>query len=291
MNELKLISNYKHNKEYRLSFNELAQEVFGINFEPWYQQGGWSDNYICYSYVDGDRVVANASINKMDLIWEGQAKKALQIGTVMTHPDYRGRGLGASLMKTILAEHEGVYDFVYLFGDASALSFYPKFGFTKLEESQFSLVVNPGVANVRNLRKLDLNNTTDRDLFSRLAATRVPISKTLGAVNDQHLLLFYGLLAFPNNLYYLEEQDALVIYRIKEGALHLFDIVSPQVVPLEVVLESILTPEVTLVRFRFTPNLENRDVLCEPMQTDDALFVKPAITVTKPFTFPYTSHA
>ena len=291
MTQLKLITNYKHNKEYRLSFNELAQEVFGIHFEAWYQQGGWNDNYICYSYVDGDRVVANVSINKMDLIWEGQAQKALQIGTVMTHPDYRGRGLGASLMKTVLAEHEGNYDFIYLFGDASALSFYPKFGFTKLEESQFSLVVNPSETDSGPLRKLDLNISTDRSLFERVTTARVAISQTLGVVNDQHLLLFYGLLAFPNNLYYLEDQDALVIYRLKENTLHLFDVVSPQAVPLGAVLERILTPEVTSVRFHFTPDLENRGLLTEPMQTDDALFVKPAMKATKPFTFPYTSHA
>ena len=217
--------------------------------------------------------------------------KALQIGTVMTHPDYRGRGLGASLMTTVLAEHEGDYDFVYLFGDASALSFYPKFGFTKLEESQFSLVVNPGKVNSGPLRKLDLNSSTDRSLFERVTTARAAVSQTLGVVNDQHLLLFYGLLALPNNLYYLDDQDALVIYRVKENTLHLFDVISPQAVSLEAVLERILTAEVTLVRFHFTPDLENWDVLCEPMQTDDALFVKPAITVTKPFTFPYTSHA
>ena len=291
MNELKLISDYKHNEEYRLSFNELAQEVFGINFEPWYQQGGWSDRYICYSYVDSDKVVANVSINKMDLVWEGQAKKALQIGTVMTHPDYRGRGLGASLIKTVLAEHEENYDLVYLFGDASAVGFYRKAGFSEIEESQFTMTVTPSEANTDFPRQLDLNNATDRALFERLTSMRVPISQTLGAVNDQHLLLFYGLLAFANNIYYLEEQDALVIYRVKESTLHLFDVISTQAVPLESVLERILTPAVRLVHFHFTPELENGNVTCEPLQTEDALFVRPAIKVTKPFTFPYTSHA
>jgi len=236
-------------------------------------------------------VVANISINKMDLVWEGQAKKALQIGTVMTHPDYRGRGLGASLMKTVLAEHGENYDFVYLFGDASAVGFYRKAGFSEIEESQFTMTVNPSEANTDSPRQLDLNDSTDRALFDRLTSMRVPISQTLGAVNDQHLLLFYGLLAFANNLYYLEEQDALVMYRVKESTLHLFDVISAQTVSLEKVLRRILTPEVMLVRFHFTPDLENRNVLCEQMQTEDALFVKPAVKATKPFTFPYTSHA
>ena len=292
MNTLKLISDYKHNEQHRLSFNQLAQEVFGINFEPWYKQGGWNDRYICYSYIDADKVVANVSINKMDLVWEGQAMRALQIGTVMTHPDYRGKGLAASLMNTVLAEHESHYDFGYLFGDASAVGFYRKLGFSEIQESQFSLKVKPSTSVSGPLRRLDLDTSTDRSLFEHLTGTRVPISQTLGAVNDQHLLLFYCLLAFPNNLYYLEDTDALVIYRVKESTLHLYDIIAAHAVSLELVLERILTPEVTLVRFHFTPELENGEILCEPMRTEDALFVKPAIAlVTKPFTFPYTSHA
>lgn len=292
MNELRLISDYKHNETYRLSFNKLAQEVFGINFEPWYQAGGWSDRYVCYSLTEGDRVVSNVSINKMDLIWDGQVKKALQIGTVMTHPEFRGRGLAASLMKTALAEHETSCDFVYLFGDASALSFYPKFGFTTLQESQFSLAVKPFTAVDSTLRKLDLGNAADRALFDNIVPKRVPISKVLGAMNDLHLVLFYSLLAFPNNLYYLEDMEAIVISRVKEGTLHLYDVISTKPVPLDEVLKCILSPEVSLIRFHFTPDIDNADLICEPMQTEDALFVKPALPeICKPFMFPYTSHA
>lgn len=292
MNELKLISNYKHNATYRLSFNKLAQEVFGINFEPWFEQGGWSNSYICYSYVDGDRVVANVSINKMDLIWEAQAKRALQIGTVMTHPDYRGRGLAASLMNTVLEEHEQNYDFIYLFGDASALGFYRKLGFFEIQESQFTLAVNSSKAQGGSIRKLDPADAADFALIQRLTAVRVPVSQTLGAVNDKHLLLFYCLLGLSAHLYYSVEQDAIVIYRIQDAELHMYDVIAEQEVSLESVLERVVTPSVRLVRFHFSPELKEKDVICEPLHTEDALFVRPALTwVTKPFTFPYTSHA
>jgi hypothetical protein len=90
VNELKLIHNYKDIAEYRQSFNQLAKSTFGIDFEKWYKNGFWDDRYICYSYRDEDKVVANVSINKMDVILEGERKRVLQIGTVMTHPESLG---------------------------------------------------------------------------------------------------------------------------------------------------------------------------------------------------------
>jgi len=292
LSTLRLISDYKHQDNYRLSFNQLASETFGINFEPWYQAGGWGDRYICYSFADGEKIVANASINKMDLLWEGKSIRALQIGTVMTHPDYRGRGLGASLMNSILTEHEKAYDLIYLFGDASALGFYRKLGFAEITESQYSLKASGLAGAGIGLRKLDITNSSDMALIRRLISMCVPVSSTLAAVNHQYLLLFYCLLGFSAHLYYSAEQDSLVIYRIKEHTLHLYDVISTQQISLAKLLEQIVGPEVSHVRFHFAPDLPGHDILVEPLQTDDGLFVRPAPNwVTKPFTFPYTSRA
>ena len=75
MRELKLIYNYKHISEYRLSFNQLAKDTFRIDFEEWYNKGGWDDNYICYSYIDKNKVVSNVSISKMDILGRVKIKK------------------------------------------------------------------------------------------------------------------------------------------------------------------------------------------------------------------------
>lgn len=44
MNEYQLISDYKHIDKYKLSFNSLAQSIFGIDFKPWYEQGAGMTN-------------------------------------------------------------------------------------------------------------------------------------------------------------------------------------------------------------------------------------------------------
>ncbi|MBN6185372.1 GNAT family N-acetyltransferase [Aneurinibacillus sp. BA2021] len=124
------ISDYKENRKYRESFIELARQVFGIDFTRWYEKGCWDGNYVCYSYVDRARVVANVSINKMTVIVEGKEYKAIQIGTVMTHPEYRKQGLSKKLMYHVIDTYEKECDFIYLFANDSALDFYPAFGIT-----------------------------------------------------------------------------------------------------------------------------------------------------------------
>ena len=55
--------NYRDNAALRESFNKLAEKVFGLSFENWYQNGFWKDNYIPYSAVIDGEVVANVSVN------------------------------------------------------------------------------------------------------------------------------------------------------------------------------------------------------------------------------------
>ena len=163
---MKLISNYRDNEILRTSFLELAREIFGLNFSSWHDNGYWGDRYIPYSVADGDKIVANVSINKLDFIIEGRSLRALQIGTVMTHPDYRSKGLSASLMNHILEEYKGKYDFMYLFANDSVLDFYPKFGFERVEEFLYT-AKTASLTRDALLRKLDISNSEDLKLVER----------------------------------------------------------------------------------------------------------------------------
>lgn len=124
-----VISNYRDHKELRDSFNELAGKVFGLNFEGWYQNGFWKENYNPYSVVVDGKVVSNVSVNQCSMNYDGRVVKLLQLGTVMTDPDYRGRGYAKEIMDKIMEEYDGKVDGIYLFGNDSVVTFYPKFGF------------------------------------------------------------------------------------------------------------------------------------------------------------------
>jgi predicted acetyltransferase len=224
LKELLFVKGYKEDTHLRESFNQLADQIFGIQFETWYQHGYWTEKYQPYSFVDNGKVVANVSVNLVNLIIDHQVKQAVQIGTVMTHPDYRNRGLSKILMDRVLADYQHV-DLLYLFANQSVLDFYPKFGFEKVEEIQFSLAPTYIASNQSGIRKLDGSKREDLAFIHKLATERNAVSNIFGTINSEELFMFYCLMVFPHHLYYLENEQALVIYQVEENVLHLYDVV------------------------------------------------------------------
>jgi len=305
---LDLISDYKHIEKYRAGFNELAAGVFGIDFEPWYKAGFWNDRYICYSFADKDRIVSNVSINRMDLIINGEARKAIQIGTVMTHVEYRKKGLSKDLMNIVLGRHASECDLIYLFANESAYGFYPGFGFNEFQETSFSLSGSrfnmPGDHGIRPalykncpvLRKLDIDNDRDLEILKRLALKRAPVSEKLGVMNDSHLIMFYCLKFYKNHIYYIDDIDTALIYNIENDSLCLYDVLSETGAGYEMIM-SVLAKAMNetaskKIVFMFTPDRFKLDIAGTKEERDYKLFVRPAgAGFSGKFVFPRLSHA
>lgn len=128
----------------RASFNALTRKVFGFDFVKWHARGGWGEDYAPHALVDGGRVVANVSVNRMRFQTESGTKEGIQLGTVMTDPEYRGQGLGRALMECVLTRYAPGADGVYLFANDSVLDYYPKFGFRLARE--YETVIPAGAA-------------------------------------------------------------------------------------------------------------------------------------------------
>ena len=58
--------------------------------------------------ADG-KIVSNVSVNTCDMNYDGRIVKLIQLGTVMTDPDYRGRGYARMLMEKIIEDYEPVF--------------------------------------------------------------------------------------------------------------------------------------------------------------------------------------
>lgn len=79
--DLKIVKHYRENHTFRDSFNALAEQTFGLNFENWYRNGFWTDNYDPYSVVIDGEVAANVSVNRTDMVIGGARKRLIQLGT------------------------------------------------------------------------------------------------------------------------------------------------------------------------------------------------------------------
>ena len=165
MPEMKIAVGYRQDDALRQSLNTLTEAVFGLSFEGWYRAGYWGDGYIPYSFVEGERVVANVSVSPMEFRVRGQRRHYLQLGTVETCPARRGQGLSARLIRRVLADWEGRCDGLFLFANPSVLEFYPKFGFVRAGERLLFRPL-PG-AGEGTARPLDTGDpAVRRELFS-----------------------------------------------------------------------------------------------------------------------------
>ncbi|EAC4300997.1 TPA_asm: GNAT family N-acetyltransferase [Listeria monocytogenes] len=287
-----MISDYKDNKMYRDSFNKLAESTFDINFEEWFRSGFWNDKYVCYSYIDNNEVISNVSINKMNLIYQGENYSALQIGTVMTHPNYRGQGLAKNLLNHVIAKYEDQYDFLYLFANDTVLDFYPKFGFERIEESSFTVDACNLKKKASKLKKLNPDNKTDFQLISRIVSKRASLSNILDVKESEDLLMFYVLIALKNELYYLEKLDVIVLMEQEGTDLYVLDILSTKKLDVVEVLSYLSTKKIETIHLLFTPEKSKYIDAAYIIETEDMLFVRPnVLTSENYFLFPATSHA
>ncbi|WP_155591137.1 GNAT family N-acetyltransferase [Lysinibacillus cavernae] len=293
MEKYELISDYRHDEKWKDSFNDLAMKTFGLDFRGWYNKGYWNDRYIPFSFVKEGKVIANASINKMSLLINGQRLNGIQIGTVMTDEKYRHQGLAKQLMQHILKEYEDACDFMYLFANDTVLDFYPKFGFTRIHETEFCLdLTKKPIRPKKDAAVQQLTIEQDLALLENYAKNRHIQSSIVDVELNESLLMFYFTLVFHNAIFYLEDLETIVLMEEEEGILTIFDIISLQAVNIDAVLACIVKDTTNKVVFYFTPSftIEGMTATITP-NDDDALFVlskKPLLQGE--FMFPLTSH-
>ena len=210
----------KDNQKYRYSFNTLAQKTFGLSFEKWYLSGFWSDKYQPYTLLDGEQVVSNASISIINTLRDGVSKRYIQIGTVMTSPEYRNIGLSKFLINKIFEDWLSCSDAVYLYANDSVLNFYPKFGFVKAYEYQATIQIEPKAGSVR---KLNMSNDADIATLYHFYQKSNPFSE-LPMIDNWGLLMFYCSSHISDFVFHIEDSDAVVIARKDKDTLTVFDI-------------------------------------------------------------------
>ena len=78
-------SKYRDDDSLRKSFNRLANNIFDIDFERWYQEGYWGDGYIPYSLIDDNEIVSNVSASIMEFNFKGKKKLYIQQVLIFIH--------------------------------------------------------------------------------------------------------------------------------------------------------------------------------------------------------------
>lgn len=264
----------------RAAFYALARQVFDLDFAPWHALGYWGDNYIPHVLYQGERAVSCVAVSLMDAHLAGRAKNYIQLGTVMTHPLYRGRGLARHLMEHVLQKYPA--DTTYLFANDGAVSFYPRFGFAPRDEVIHQLTLSPRPGEVR---PLDMDRAQDRAVAAALIEKGSDLA--LLDAGGVGLTMFYLTGPLKTCAYLVDgalvvaqqEEDGLTCHAIYGGAS----------------LEGALCPLLNApgrVRLGFTPR-QAQGFEASPWREDDTtLMVRGGDPFGgKPMRFPALSHA
>jgi len=213
---MELMKNIRDNDALRHSFNLLTEQTFGFNFEQWYRLGYWREAYRPYAMVENGQVVANVSVNHTDFVFDGHTVHLIQLGTVMTDPAFRNRGLIRSIMEEIEKDFADKMDGMYLFANDEVVDFYPKFGFREGCEWQYEKDVHlSGAAAVENRSMKSENNRVRFEHAMRRATGAFAMEGNAG------LTFFYASSFMSECVWYAPELDAWAIAEKEDAVLTL----------------------------------------------------------------------
>lgn len=135
---LRFAADFQQDPEDRLAFNRLSGAVFpGLDFEPWYQMGGWDQSARPFALFDGREAAACLLAIEQPFWLEGRRRRTVQLGSVAVAPAWRGRGLARRLMEQALEQCPA--EMVFLYANCQAAGFYRHMGFRQAHYYRYSL--------------------------------------------------------------------------------------------------------------------------------------------------------
>jgi len=250
-----LCKNVMTDDKKRKGFDALIKQTFKLSFEKWYQNGEWGDWNQPYTLYDGEKAIANITVNHMKVLYKDKIRDYIQLGGVVTDPEYRGQGLSRLLMKEVQNDWKNKCDAMFLMANKRVTEFYPKFGF--VEESQYRCIwKNEKDLEVHNrdltVRKLDLSQKEDKEILLRCYEKRNPFSK-FQFIDNSSLLQFYCYYGMDACMYYLKEEDAVVVAEYDQDKILCYDIYYKGNKSLLQIMAHLWNEGISEIDFLFTP--------------------------------------
>ena len=286
---MNIIHGYRDDKALRGSFNQLAEQTFGLNFEGWYQNGFWQENYDPHSIVIDGEVVSNVSVNRTDLMIGGRRYRILQLGTVMTAEHSRGKGYGRAIMEYIEKEYADA-DGIYLFANDTVVDYYPRFGFRLAVEYAYrKKVCQTGESRAEQV----LMDCPENWAKLAQAMEKSTFREGCPMVDNPGLIFFYVSLFLQEAVYHIPHLDAWVIAEPEEGSLTIHNIFAGAGVSIDDVAAA-FGAEVQEIVLGFAPEAPDGWEIEEIHEEDTHFFVKGGVFAefeAKKLRIPSLSHA
>lgn len=262
----------------------LIQETFGFSFHKWHERGLWNDDYERYSIIENGVMLSNISVYKMRMMVNGSCCDYLQLGSVATRSDQRGKGLSRSIMEHILQKYPDTP--IFLHGDNSALPYYLKVGFKPFDYKQ------PYINCQLNPQGVMVKLSIDDPKVDEYLRGRNQFSKILDCRNQYEINWFHLLYGLADHIYELPEIGVLMIAKQQGNTLMIFDMLTQGTVTFSQITPHLHFQGIERLEFGFNPDWLQLDYQMSPIEMDDGTplmrgeirtdseFVIPALIVT-----------
>lgn len=268
------------------AFLRYAPRVFPVDFQPWYAIGGWNDAYTVFALFDGDEIIAAAGRTHMECVVHGETVMAYQLGAVGVLPPRRGQGHSRTVLAYLLESTPRDAP-VFLFGNRDVVDYYPRFGFTRVQEHAFRAQVDIAPSPHR-LHKLSREELGHHHLIARVGQIAEPVTAIFGARDYGHVAAWYLSNDYADAFFYAPAEDAVIVAQQHGDDLRLLDVLAPEEVDLRALLPQIIDAKVRTVSLGFTPDQYlQKATVSGPADQDTPLFVRgPLALGDRPFLFP-----
>ncbi|PFZ11427.1 GNAT family N-acetyltransferase [Bacillus pseudomycoides] len=255
---------------------QLFEEVFRIPIQTLqnFEANGFGDTtYKPFSYLQEGQVIANVSMFSLPMFVNGERIYAAGIQSVMTHPEYRRKGLMKQLLCKVLQEIDTKYECAILFTEKPEL--YEPFGFRVVQEYLMTLSYENTLPRSSSLRKLNFYDEKDMELIKEIIENAQQLSMEFSTLNYQSSFYFNMYDAKWNEkLYYSKKLDALIVFEVKNQVLKLFGIFA-QIFPILDDICAEISEPFTEIDFYFYPDeLGLEEVACKEFQSETYLMIR-----------------
>ena len=282
MSRYEVHENVRDDDNLRNKFYDFVKTVFPrADFETWYEMGFWLDNYKPFAIVMDDKIVSNVSITRMKLFVDGRERSGIQFGTVGTIPEYRGKGLSKYLMEYVLDKVKDEADLLFLYANEDVLDFYPKFGFDRYSEVIFKCRSHIPKADY-SARRLDINSSSDFAIIKRLVNERLVLSRLFGAYDYGFITFWHLLNIFPDNIFYLEADDIILIVSERDGCLQVWDMIYSKPIDVDSAISKVIRENtIKSISYYFSPDQLQFKYDSVEEDIDSPLFVRGPFPIGK----------
>jgi len=268
-----IVKNYRDNELLRNEYYNFISKIFpSADFKDWYSKGFWTDKFNPISIIKDGKIISNVSATLMNIIVEERNVRGIQIGAVGTLPEFRNQGLSRLLMEYVIKKYKDDTDIFLLFANETVLDFYPKFGFKRFEEKVFISEINIPETKPA-ARKLNIQNEIDFLLLQDLIKNRIEITKIFGAKDYESITMWHVLNIYRDNLYHLEDEDAIFIMKEEKRQLDIYEIICRKYFDIDSTLPKVIgSKNTTSIIFHFPPDQLNYKY-DKTINEDNGLFI------------------